>query len=547
MDSGQHESKINHTTLYNSQLDEACDIISALDYFGGKIANLGEPAKIFVDIEFVIDNKYTNILGMLDTGNTFLNCIDFDTCKKLGFSQTDLIPTHKKAVKQAGKGSVIQILGLLPCKANNGFKFKHLNKLYPLKEIYVLQGLEQEFNISLKFLNDNKFDISLGRSLLIYKPNQNNETHIPIISTAESEAVMCATISPTVPRQGIKMAPHEKIIVRANKNFKGSTFTPRQVSFTTKDPTSFSSQAWQISELKQSDSDIPKYEIQNLSLVPKTIYRNFNLGSICQILKRPNHISHLPKEEQENRIKTITNSTKIDPQFTTNYLQQLIDIIIDYSDVISWDGSPGETTLGETQIHTGSAAPVFCPPRRMSPDVAAIVEKQLKKWLEQGIIVRACNKGSRWNARLLVVPKRQIPGCPQEYRLCCDLRHLNKLCIIDAAPFSPLTMQETFHMLGGAKVFSVLDLTQAFAAIPIRKEHQYKTAFIFQGQVFYYAKTCFGLASAPAALGKVLAKALANVPRTFCIWYMDDIIIFSKSPSAHLKHITVVLKAILKS
>ena len=64
---------------------------------------------------------------MLDTGNTFLNCIDFDTCKKLGFSQTDLIPSHKKAVKQAGKGSVIQILGLLPYKANNGFKFKKIN------------------------------------------------------------------------------------------------------------------------------------------------------------------------------------------------------------------------------------------------------------------------------------------------------------------------------------------------------------------------------------------------------------------------------------
>ena len=537
----------NPTTLYNSQLDQACEIISALDYFGGKIANLGDPAKIFVDTEFVIDNKHFNILGMLDTGNTFLNCIDFETCKKLGFSQTDLIPSHKKAVKQAGKGSVIQILGLLPGKQNNGFKFKNLNKLFPIQDIYVLQGLEQDFNISLKFLYNNKFDISLSRSLLIYKENQREETHIPLISTSEAESVMCAVISPTVPLQGIKMAPHETIVVGANKNFKGSSFTPRQISFTSKDPTAFSSKTWQISELKQFDSEVPKYEIQNLSLVPKTIYRNFNLGSICQILKRPNHISHLPKEEQAHRIKTISTSTKIDPQFTTNYLQQLIDVIIDYSDVISWDGSPGETTLGETQIHTGQATPVFCPPRRMSPDVAAIVEKQLNKWLEQGIIVRACNKGSRWNARLIVVPKRKISGCPQEYRLCCDLRHLNKLCIIDAAPFSPLTMQETFHMLGGAKVFSILDLTQAFAAIPIRKDHQYKTAFIFQGQVFYYAKTCFGLASAPAALGKVLAKALANVPRTFCIWYMDDIIIYSKSPSAHLKHITIVLKSILKS
>ena len=107
LDSGQHESQIDPTVSHNSQLDQACEIISALDYFGGKIANLGDPAKIFVNTEFVINNRNFKILGMLDTGNTFLNCIDFDTCKKLGFSQTDLIPSHKKAVKQAGKGSVI--------------------------------------------------------------------------------------------------------------------------------------------------------------------------------------------------------------------------------------------------------------------------------------------------------------------------------------------------------------------------------------------------------------------------------------------------------
>ena len=97
---------------------------------------MGEPAKIFVDTEFVIDKKQFKVLGMLDMGNTFLNCIDLETCKKLGFSQTDLIPSHKKAVKQAGKGSVIQILGILPYNQNNGFKFKNLDKLFPLQDIY---------------------------------------------------------------------------------------------------------------------------------------------------------------------------------------------------------------------------------------------------------------------------------------------------------------------------------------------------------------------------------------------------------------------------
>ena len=533
--------------LHQSEIDDAYELISTLDYFGGKIANMGEPAKIFVDIEFVINEETFNVLGFLDTGNTFMNCIDFETCKKLGFSQVDLIPSHKKAVKQAGKGSTIEILGVLPYNNSDGFKFKNLDKIFPLQEIYVLKGLEQEFNISLKFMRKNDFDISLTQSSLIHKPKQHKWSYVPLVSSTDTNSIMCSTISPILPLKGVKLQPHETMIVKADKNFDNSLFAPRRVAFQKKDLTAFSSKSWQISSITIPDSKFPQYEIKNLATIPKIVYKNFNLGYICQIVKRKNHITTLSKEEQAFRIKTISSNVKIDPQFVDNYLQPIKDIIIDYSDVISWDGSPGQTTLGETNIHTGHAVPVFCPPRRMSPDVARIVKKQLDKWLEQKIIVRACNTGSRWNARLLIVPKRKIKGCEQEYRICCDLRHLNKLCIIDSAPFSPLSMQETFHMLGGAKVFSVLDLTQAFAAIPIRKDHQHKTAFIFQGQVFYYAKTCFGLASAPAALGKVLAKALANVPKSFCIWYMDDIVIFSKNPKDHLKHIIVVLKSILAS
>ena len=82
-------------------------------------------------------------------------------------------------------------------------------------------------------------------------------------------------------------------------------------------------------------------------------------------------------------------------------------------------------------------------------------------------------------------------------------------------------MQETLHMFRGSQVFSCFDLTQAFSAIPIKKEHRYKTAFIF-----HFATTPFGLAGAPSSLGKILAKALSDVPSSFCTYYMDDVIVY---------------------
>ena len=72
-------------------------------------------------------------------------------------------------------------------------------------------------------------------------------------------------------------------------------------------------------------------------------------------------------------------------------------------------------------------------------------------------------------------------------------------------------------------------------------------AFIFQGRVYYFATTCFGLTSAPSSLGKILGKALADVPSSLCTYYMDDIIVYSKNTVDHIKHLTVVFKAILSS
>ena len=53
------------------------------------------------------------------------------------------------------------------------------------------------------------------------------------------------------------------------------------------------------------------------------------------------------------------------------------------------------------------------------------------------------------------------------------------------------------------------------------------------------------MAGAPSALGKILAKALADVPSSFCTYYMDDVLVYSKDPWSHIKHLAVVLKAIL--
>ena len=57
--------------------------------------------------------------------------------------------------------------------------------------------------------------------------------------------------------------------------------------------------------------------------------------------------------------------------------------------------------------------------------------------------------------------------------------------------------------------------------------------------------TLFGLSSAPSSLGKILEKALKNVPWSFCLYYMDDLITYSKLAWDHFRHVRIVLQALL--
>jgi hypothetical protein len=51
----------------------------------------------------------------------------------------------------------------------------------------------------------------------------------------------------------------------------------------------------------------------------------------------------------------------------------------------------------------------------------------------------------------------------------------------------------------------------------------------------------FGLANAPAVFSSAMGRVLGKYINKFVLVYLDDILIYSKSPQDHLKHIKLVL------
>ena len=81
-------------------------------------------------------------------------------------------------------------------------------------------------------------------------------------------------------------------------------------------------------------------------------------------------------------------------------------------------------------------------------------------------------------------------------RLYVDYRGLNKVTIKNRYPL-PL-ISELLDRLGYAKVFSKLDLRDAYYRLRIKEGDEWKTAFKTRYGLFEYMVMPFGLANAPA-------------------------------------------------
>ena len=97
-------------------------------------------------------------------------------------------------------------------------------------------------------------------------------------------------------------------------------------------------------------------------------------------------------------------------------------------------------------------------------------------------------------------------------------------------------VEDIFSKLNGATYFTTLDLCVGYHHIPLDKSSIPKTAFNLPFGKYEYIKVPFG----PAYFQELMTGILKDFP--FAIAYLDDIIIFSKTPQEHLSHIRLVFE-----
>ncbi|KAI7806903.1 Pol polyprotein [Triplophysa rosa] len=130
-------------------------------------------------------------------------------------------------------------------------------------------------------------------------------------------------------------------------------------------------------------------------------------------------------------------------------------------------------------------------------------------------------------------------------RPCIDYRGLNEITVKNKYPL-PL-MSSAFELLQGARVFTKLDLRNAYHLVRIREGDEWKTAFNTPSGHYEYLVLPFGLTNAPAVFQGLINDVLGDMINRFVFVYLDDILIFSSSPQEHTQHVKEVLRRLLEN
>ena len=155
----------------------------------------------------------------------------------------------------------------------------------------------------------------------------------------------------------------------------------------------------------------------------------------------------------------------------------------------------------------------------------------LKMILDAGVIWPS---NSPWCNAVVLVRKKD-----GSLRFCIDIQKLNSLTVKDSHPLPHIC--ETLESLAGATHYSMFNMNSGFWQVPMDEESKWYMAFTLGGMGLYECKSMpFGLCNTPPTFQRLMLNCLGELNLTYCLIYLDDVIIFSRTEEEHLERMRVV-------
>ena len=210
------------------------------------------------------------------------------------------------------------------------------------------------------------------------------------------------------------------------------------------------------------------------------------------------------------------------------------ELVLVYHDVFALESNElGCTSAIEHEIHIENDEPFKEWFWRIPPPLQEEVLTSLQDMLEAGAIHPS---QSPWCNMVILVWKKD-----STLHFCVDFRCLNTCTKKDLYPL-PQT-QEALESMTGLAHFSSMDFKSGFWQIKMALESQQYTAFTVGKLGFYeFTHMPFGLCNAPATFQHLMQNTLGELNLTYCVIYLDDVIVLGRMEEEHLEYLRMVFK-----
>ena len=206
-------------------------------------------------------------------------------------------------------------------------------------------------------------------------------------------------------------------------------------------------------------------------------------------------------------------------------VEEMLDTFMDPSEPLKGTSSVAH------YIETGQTRPIRQAPRRVPPAYKEMIEEEVRKMLEAGVIRKS---NSPWSSPVVLVEKKD-----GSIRFCIDYRKLNNVTRKNAYPLPRI--DDNLEALKGKKWFCTLDLASGYWQVKMHEGDKEKTAFASHMGLYEFNYMPFGLTNAPATFQAMMEDVLDGLIGPSCLLYLDDVIVFGDTFETCLENLRMVM------
>lgn len=178
--------------------------------------------------------------------------------------------------------------------------------------------------------------------------------------------------------------------------------------------------------------------------------------------------------------------------------------------------------------------PIFWKPRQVPYGIQENVKAELSRMEQEGLLKKV--EASDWATPIVCVRKQS-----GRIRICGDYKVTLNPCLKPMISTTP-TIDEVLSRVGKAKVFSTLDLTNAYLQIPVDDGSSAMQTWSTPFGLYRPTALAYGIKQAPAIFQSCMDRMLLGLEGV--ISYQDDILVWGSNQESHDARLKDALKLI---